>query len=238
MSAGADFAALLPDVARRLLGDPPRIGADEWRYGSRGSLAVHPARGTWHDFEADAGGGVLALIEHLQQTDKAGALAWLVDARLIDPPAGADARPANRAKPCHNAARAPGSPATSSVRRPVSDPRGQSGIPAPPRTAAPALAPPAPKPSATADVARAILQNAIEADATPARAYLVARRTWPADGPPLPAAVRWLSPGAWEHLPTWPGPDGRPRRLTPPADGIRTSSPGPAARRTRRRWKR
>ena len=211
------------------------------------------ARGTWHDFEADAGGGVLALIEHLQQTDKAGALAWLVDARLIDPPAGADARPANRAKPCHNAARvsapigpgtaeigtAPrGSPAGSAPRRPVSDPRGQSGIQAPPRTAAPALAPPAPKPSATADVARAILQNAIEADATPARAYLVARRTWPADGPPLPAAVRWLSPGAWEHLPTWPGPDGRPRRLTPPADGIRTSSPGPAARRTRRRWKR
>ena len=51
--SGADFAALLPAVARRLLGDPPRIGADEWRYGSHGSLSVHPARGTWHDFEAD-----------------------------------------------------------------------------------------------------------------------------------------------------------------------------------------
>ena len=74
---GADFAALLPDVARRLLGDPPRIGADEWRYRTRGSLAVHPARGTWHDFEA-------------------GALAWLVDARLIDPPAGPGACPAAR----------------------------------------------------------------------------------------------------------------------------------------------
>ena len=81
--SGADFAALLPDVARRLLGDPPRIGADEWRYGSRGSLAVHPARGTWHDFEADAGGGVLALVQHVNGCDKAGALRYLVDARLI-----------------------------------------------------------------------------------------------------------------------------------------------------------
>ena len=92
-------------MARRLLGDPPRIGADEWRYGSRGSLAVHPARGTWHDFEADAGGGVLDLVQHVNGCDRAGALRYLVDARLIAAPAGADSRPANRVKPCHNAAR-------------------------------------------------------------------------------------------------------------------------------------
>ena len=236
-----DFAALLPDVARRLLGDPPRIGADEWRYGSRGSLAVHPARGTWHDFEADAGGGVLALIEHVNGCDKAGALAWLVDARLIAAPAGPEARPAAPGRPAAARVSAPigpgtaeigtaprGSPATSSVRRPVSDPREQPGIQAPPRAAAPALAPPAPKPAPTVDVARAILQNAIEADATPARVYLDRRGTWPADGPPLPAAVRWLRPGAWEHLPTWLGRDGRPRRLMPPADGVRSLRPGAA----------
>ena len=63
------------------------------------------------------------------------------------------------------------------------------------------------------------------ADDTPARAYLAARGTWPADGPPLPAAVRWLPPSAWVTLPTWPGRDGRPRRLTPPADGIRSLRP-------------
>ena len=97
--SGADFAALLPDVARRLLGDPPRIGADEWRYGRHGSLSVHPARGTWHDFEADAGGGALALIEHVNGCDKAGALAWLVDAHLIDPPAGPWAAPSGAAAP-------------------------------------------------------------------------------------------------------------------------------------------
>ena len=83
-------------MARRLLGDPPRLGADEWRYGS---LSVHPARGTWHDFEADAGGGALALIEHVNGCDKAGALAWLVDARLIDPPAGPGRTPAAPRRP-------------------------------------------------------------------------------------------------------------------------------------------
>ena len=53
-----DWPALLPDVARRLLGDPPRTEAAgaTWRYRSRGSLAVH------------VGG------------DRVGALRWLVDA--------------------------------------------------------------------------------------------------------------------------------------------------------------
>ena len=205
-------------MARRLLGDPPRATDAEWRYGSHGSLSVHPARGTWHDFEADAGGGALALIEHVNGCDKAGALQWLVDARLIAPPAGPGRTPA--------APRRPG---------------GTSTPPAPP---APALAlPTAPKPAPTAAVAAAILAAAVPADDTPGAAYLTARGTWPADGPPLPAAVRWLPPGAWEHLPTWPGPDGRPRRLTPPADGVRSlrpgaapwcsRTPGPAALRTR-----
>ena len=62
--SGADFAALLPDVARRLLGDPPRARADEWRYGS---LSVHPQRGTL---------ARLRVVEHVLQTDRAGALAW------------------------------------------------------------------------------------------------------------------------------------------------------------------
>ena len=200
---GADFAALLPDMARRLLGDPPRATAAEWRYGSHGSLSVHPQSGTWHDFEADAGGGALDLVMHLLQTDKAGALAWLVDARLIDPPAGPDARPAAPWRP--------------------------GGTSTPP---APVVTPPAPKPAPTGDVARAILAAAVPADDTPARVYLARRFTWPLDGPPLPAAVRWLPPSAWERLPTWPGPDGRPRRLRPPVDGVSSLTPGaaPAAR--------
>ena len=202
-----DWPALLPDVARRLLADRPcrELGGD-LRYGSRGSLVVHPHAGTWHDFEADAGGGTLALVEHVLQTDRAGALRWLVDARLIATPSGPDARPA-------------------APRRP-----GGTTTPAP--VPVPVVAPPAPKPSPTGDVAAAILAAAVPADDTPARAYLARRFTWPLDGPPLPAAVRWLPPSAWERLPTWPGPDGRPRRLRPPVDGVSSLTPGaaPAAR--------
>ena len=133
---GADFAALLPDVARRLLGDhPPRARGDEWRYGSHGSLAVHPERGTWHDFEADAGGGTLALIEHVLTTDHGGALAWLVEARLIDPPTGPGRTPA--APPaCQTVT-------TSTVAR-------AAAAPPKPAPTADVVAPPAPKPSATA----------------------------------------------------------------------------------------
>ena len=232
MSA-TDWPALLPDVARRLLGEPPRIeaGGATWRYRGRGSLAVHVGgarAGTWRDHEAGAGGGTLALIEHAAQTDKAGALAWLVDARLIAAPGGPEARPANRGIPCHNSRSAPmrpdsgpaapGSPPDRALSGPSRRSREQSGTWTPPESAAPALAPPAPTPSVTADVARAVLQNADEADATPARAYLAARGTWPADGPALPAAVRWLPPEAVADLPTWPDRDGRPLRLTPPAD--------------------
>ena len=153
---------------------------------------MHRDSGTWRDFEAGAGGGTLALVEHVLQTDRAGAL--LVDVGLIDPPSGAEARPA-----------APQRPAGTSTPAPVP---------------APVVAPPAPKPNTMADVAAAILVAAVPADDTPAREYLARRRTWPPAGPDLPPAVRWLPPSAWANLPTWPGPDGRPRRLTPPRDGV------------------
>ena len=49
-----DWPPLMPDVARRLLGDPQKKTAREWRYGRKGSLVVHiegEHPGTWHDFE-------------------------------------------------------------------------------------------------------------------------------------------------------------------------------------------
>ena len=59
----------MPAIARHLLGDPPAIEAGgSWRYGKRGSLAVHvdgPQRGTFRDFEAGKSGGVLDLVLHL-----------------------------------------------------------------------------------------------------------------------------------------------------------------------------
>ena len=85
-----DFAALMPDVARALLGEPnARLStARELRYGRHGSLAVHvggPHAGTWRDHEADAGGGVLDLVKReAGARDSREAMAWLRDAGLLD----------------------------------------------------------------------------------------------------------------------------------------------------------
>ena len=87
-----DFAALMPDVARVLLGEPNRrlSTARELRYGRHGSLAVHVGgeyAGTWRDHEADAGGGVLALVaREAGARDPREAIAWLREAGLLDGP--------------------------------------------------------------------------------------------------------------------------------------------------------
>ena len=88
-----DWPSLMPDVARRLLGDPQKKTAREWRYGQKGSLAVHiegEHPGTWHDFESGTGGGVLDLVQRERQCDQAGALAWLTGQGLLN---GAAPRP-------------------------------------------------------------------------------------------------------------------------------------------------
>ena len=73
---------LLEPVALAVLGEPTqrlKHGA-EWRYGRRGSMTLHvdgPRRGTWKDFEAGQGGGVLALLAHIQSLDKPATVDWL-----------------------------------------------------------------------------------------------------------------------------------------------------------------
>jgi hypothetical protein len=59
-----DFAALMEPVALRLLGEPTEKhrGGLEWRYGTHGSLKIESDKGTFYDFEANVGGGVLDLI--------------------------------------------------------------------------------------------------------------------------------------------------------------------------------
>ena len=79
---GRDFAALMPDVARALLGEPnPTMStARELRYVRRGGLVVHVGgarAGTWYDFEAGEGGRVLDLVRRERHCDKAVALDWL-----------------------------------------------------------------------------------------------------------------------------------------------------------------
>ena len=76
-----DFAKLMPDVARALLGEPNAklTKGDKWRYRNKGSLSVDVKKGQWNDFEAGQGGGVLELVEVERQTDRAGAIQWLKD---------------------------------------------------------------------------------------------------------------------------------------------------------------
>jgi hypothetical protein len=57
-----DFDALIEPVALRLLGKPTQQRNGEWRYGTRGSLAIDLKNGRWFDHEANVGGGVLGLI--------------------------------------------------------------------------------------------------------------------------------------------------------------------------------
>ena len=117
-----DFAALMPDVARALLGEPnARLStARELRYGRHGSLAVHVGgeyAGTWRDHEADAGGGVLALVaREAGARDSREAMAWLRDAGLLDGAGGylADNELAGRAAPSKGRYRADSAPAPSS----------------------------------------------------------------------------------------------------------------------------
>lgn len=86
------IAAQMKEVAQKLLGDPnPRHSTRaEWRYGSKGSLAVAIEVGTWFDHEAGVGGGVIDLVRRELQCDLPAALSWL-DLPGIDRPHGAPA---------------------------------------------------------------------------------------------------------------------------------------------------
>ena len=82
-----DWPDLLEPVARELLGEPTSRTASEWRYGRKGSLAVHvggPHKGTWRDHEADAGGGVLDLLVHVERIERAEALDWMRRRGFLD----------------------------------------------------------------------------------------------------------------------------------------------------------
>ena len=84
----ADWPEILEAVALEVLGQPAKRRRNEWRYGRHGSLVVHVGgqwAGSWRDFEAGHGGGVLDLLRHFERLDKPEALEWL---RARGPPAG------------------------------------------------------------------------------------------------------------------------------------------------------
>ena len=89
-----DLRALMRDVARKLLGDPPRRTAREWRYGSKGSLKINLESGTWKDFESDEGGGVRALVCRELSLDRSKAVEWLIQEGFLEK--GSPRRPQNQ----------------------------------------------------------------------------------------------------------------------------------------------
>jgi putative DNA primase/helicase len=86
----------MPSVAKALLGDPVKSHstATDWRYRGKGSLSVHVGKGTWYDYEADTGGGVLALIQRERRCSVGEALRWLESiGEYVAPVQPVDARP-------------------------------------------------------------------------------------------------------------------------------------------------
>jgi len=78
-----DFNSLMEPVALRLYGEPRQKRGNEWRYGTRGSLAIDIKKGTWFDHEANRGGGVIELIRRKQYGDPR---LWLRSVGLLEPP--------------------------------------------------------------------------------------------------------------------------------------------------------
>ena len=162
-----DWAALMPAVARTLLGDPPRKSGGQWRYGAKGSLVVSVSgdrAGSWHSFEDGEGGGVLALVEHRvglsPERRHAAAIAWLRERGLIP----AKSQPAADPDP-------PSVGAEETTKRP---PR-KSGPPVEPHVIWSAGERPHPD--------------------TPAWRYLAGRLVWPPTNtifPDIPPSVRWM----------------------------------------------
>lgn len=93
------LAGRIGDLALDLIGTAPTSKtATEWRFGSKGALAVRvagPKCGTFADFSADAKGDAIDLIRHMRACSTADALrwaaAWLGEA--VEPPARSAAPP-------------------------------------------------------------------------------------------------------------------------------------------------
>ena len=73
----ADWTVLAPEVCVRLLGEPSSRSSREWRWGRRGSFRLDLQTGTWSDFEAGDGGGVIALVMREERCDRPRAAEWL-----------------------------------------------------------------------------------------------------------------------------------------------------------------
>ena len=166
----SDFIGIAPAVCERLLGEPSSRSSREWRWRGKGSFRLKLDTGTWSDFEAGGGGGVLALVMREERLDKAGALAWLetqgfLKSRQKSGRIGAYGRDSGKAV----AAQSPYSPAIKG-----------SGVMTPERRGADALR----------WIRSQILPIADTHD-HPIRRWLAKRNLWRPELP-LPPSIRWI----------------------------------------------
>ena len=89
------FVSIAPAVCERLLGDPTSRSSREWRWRGKGSFRLTLDTGTWNDFEAGDGGGVLALVMREERLDKAGAIEWLGQQGFLRKQDGSPSYPAH-----------------------------------------------------------------------------------------------------------------------------------------------
>lgn len=71
----------IKEVSHLLMGDPNHAlsSAQEWRYGSRGSLSIDLEKNTWFCHENNIGGGVVDLVEYQIGGAREKAVEWLKD---------------------------------------------------------------------------------------------------------------------------------------------------------------
>ena len=67
----------------RLLGEPQKRTAKEWRYGPEGSLRINLENWTWYDSQTKEDGKILDLIQREKKTDRIAALNWLTHEDLL-----------------------------------------------------------------------------------------------------------------------------------------------------------
>jgi len=170
------FVTIAPAVCERLLGDPSGRSSREWRWGRKGSFRLTLDTGTWNDFEAGEGGGVLTLVMREERLDKTGALAWLERQGFL-----------------RKQDRIPSYPASSTQRHSRQSP----GIPAPSRPADQhrnTLTPEQRNRQALSWIRSQVLPIA-DAPDHPVRAWVRRRNLWRAELP-LPPSLRWIPAGA------------------------------------------
>lgn len=104
-----EWAALMPDVAKALKGEPDEVRGDEWRWLGQAGFLVDAGKGVFNHFGGKGRGGCLALVEYELNTDRKGALAWLREQGFIATPdkrgGGFNGRRGQRATPQRDRAR-------------------------------------------------------------------------------------------------------------------------------------